>query len=111
MARIIFGSTRLSLSYIDEELYEMVSSYIDGTKDEFTYIGVCNFIRERAKKENKFQKEDDTEYSDIELLPSDASRISKALWQKIWNKEIFIDLNKDIYRGHYARDTIFCKNL
>lgn len=109
MQKRIFGSTRLSLSYTDEELDEKVSSYVDMAKDEFTYNGVCGFIRERAKEEGKFQKEANTIYDDIELFPIDASRISRVLWQKIWNREIFIDFNKDPFHNYSSQETFFCK--
>ena len=61
------------------------------------------------KKEGKLKKEANTEYSEIEMLPSDATKISRILWQKIWDKEIFIDFNKNPYSSNYPNDTVFIK--
>lgn len=104
-----YGITPLAVSYTDVELKNKISNFIDLSDYEVTYKQLCNYILNEAKKEGKLKKEANTEYSEIEMLPSDATKISRILWQKIWDKEIFIDFNKNPYSSNYPNDTVFIK--
>ena len=104
-----YGITPLAVSYTDVELKNKISNFIDLSDNEVTYKRLCHYILNEAKKECKLKKEANTEYSEIEMLPSDATKISRILWQKIWDKEIFIDFNKNPYSSNYPKDTVFIK--
>ena len=104
-----YGITPLAVSYTDVELNNKISNFIDLSDNEVTYKRLCHYILNEAKKEGKLKKEANTEYSEIEMLPSDATKISRILWQKIWDKEIFIDFNKNPYSSNYPNDTVFIK--
>lgn len=97
------------ITYTDEELEQLISSYIAEANDEFSYRNICYYIVAKAKEEGKVQGAPHTEYTGNEISISAGNRISRILWEKIWSKEIFIAFGENPYHAHYNGDTRFLK--
>lgn len=106
--RKIYGKTALNMNYSDEELKDLINIYFN-EDGYYSYKSLCAYILNKAKENNKLDKEPNTEYSDIEISLFDADRITKILWNKIWNKEIYIDFYDNPYTSRYNNDFHFGK--
>lgn len=97
------------VTYDDQEIKKLIDKYLSDIDGEFSYLGVCHYIVNEAKRNNKVEGAPNTKYSSNEISISDGIRISKVLWEKIWNKEIFIAFGENKYRANYPGDTRFFK--
>jgi len=108
---VYYGEHPLQMIYTDEELSVKIGEFIadkikDGSKC-FSYKGLCNVLFRLAQMENKLKTEKDATYNNPVLHYNDATRISLLLWERIWNKEIFIDFYENKYVANYHEDTYF----
>ena len=108
---VYYGEHPLQMIYTDEELSAKIGEFIadkikDGSK-HFSYKGLCNFLFRWANIDNKLKIEKDATYNQPVLHYNDATRISRLLWDRIWNKEIFIDFYENKYAANYYNDTYF----
>lgn len=106
--RQVFGTTNLKLTCNKQVLRYIIESYIETSEGSFSYKDLYNYIKRIAIENNYFEKEPNTEYSQIELLNTDAQTINLILWEKIWNKTLIIDFHKNIYR-QYPEEFYFIK--
>ena len=60
---------------------------------------------------NKAEGAPNTKYSSSDISIADGIRVSRILWEKIWNKEIFIAFGDNPYRAQYKDDTRFFINM
>lgn len=108
---VYYGEHPLQMIYTDEELSVKIGEFIaDKTKDGsryFSYKGLCNVLFRLAQMENKLKIEKDATYNNPVLDYDDATRISRLLWNRIWNREIFIDFYENKYAANYHDDTYF----
>lgn len=107
----ITDSNPVPVIYTDQELKILIDKYLLDMKGEFSYKGVCHYVVNEAKCNNKVEGAPNTKYSSSDISIADGIRISKALWEKIWKKEIFIAFGDNPYRGRYNDDTRFYKYL
>ena len=108
---IYYGEHPLLMMYTDEELRTKIGEFIadkikDGSK-YFSYKGLCNILFRCAQSENKLKTEKDATYNNPVLAYDDATRISRLLWERIWNREIFIDFCENNFAATYHEDTYF----
>ncbi len=108
---VYYGEHPLQMIYTDEELSEKIGEYIADKAKEgcyyFSYKGLCNVLFRSAQTENKLKTEKDATYNNPVLDYNDATRISRLLWERIWNKVIFIDFFENKYAANYHEDTYF----
>ena len=97
------------ITYTNNELRQLIDDYISQVKGVFTYKSLCSYIVAKAKEENRVEGAPNTEYSSSELSIAAGYDVSRILWEKIWNKEIFIVFGENHYQAHYNNDTRFLK--
>ena len=94
-------SNPVPVTYDDQELLSLIDKYLSEIHGEFSYKGVCHYVVNEAKRNNKVEGAPHTHYT------SSGIRISKILWEKIWNKEVFIVFGDNPYLGQYNNDVRF----
>ena len=103
-----FDSNPVPVTYDDQELLSLIDKYLSEIKGEFSYKSLSRYVVNQAKQKDKVEGAPHTRYSSSEISITDGIRISKILWEKIWNKEIIIAFGDNPYRGISKDDTRFC---
>nr|WP_321377904.1 hypothetical protein [uncultured Bacteroides sp.] len=103
-----FGKTVLPLNCDKDKINELIDLIIFSFGDSFSFKSLCQDFKGKAEQENLFKKEANTEYSNIELNSEAIISINKIIWDKIWNKELIIDLYADTYH-QYPNDFVLIK--
>lgn len=102
-------SNPVPVTYDDQELLTIIDMYLSEMNGEFSYKGVCHYVVNEAKRNNKVEGAPHTKYSSSDISIADGIRISKILWEKILNKEIIVAFGDNPYRGVGKDDTRFYK--
>lgn len=97
------------ITYTSAELNVIINNYISNTNSEFNFNELCSFILDKAKQEKKVKDAENVEYSSSELRSLDSIRVSRILWDHIWNKEIIIAFGDNRYRSCTPGTTRFIK--
>lgn len=92
MLRHIISNTELPLRYNDDELKKVVMDCIKDCAIHFDSRTLLGLVRYRAEIDNQFLKEPNTDYSTISLTKDDCTRISKVLWDLIFERKIIVEL-------------------
>lgn len=107
---VTYDSNPVPVTYTQEELRQVIDSYLKEVDTEFSFRGICSYIVDKALKEGKVRDASHTQYSSREMSPLSAIEVSKCLWELIWDKKIFIAFGENPYAAHYAGDTRFVVN-
>ena len=97
------------LDYTDEELRTVVEDYIAAQKSEFSFKRLCLYVLHRAMDEGKTVDSRHTQYESNELKATDGIRISRILWDMIFERRIIIAFGDNPYLTTYGNDTRFVK--
>lgn len=97
-------SDPVPVTYDNQELEELIDKYLSDINGEFSYLGVCHYVVNEAKRNNRVEGAPNTKYSSSDISIPDGIRISKLLWEKIWDKEIIIVFGENKYRANYPGD-------
>lgn len=111
MYMTITDSNSVPVTYTDQELKNLIDKYLSDMEGEFSYKDMCHYVVNEAKRNNKVEGAPNTKYSSSDISIADGIRVSKILWEKIWNKEIFVAFGENPYRARYRDDTRFYKYL
>lgn len=104
---IKYGRTPLPLLYGAAEFNQIVLDIINETEtNAITYKTICSQVIHRALVDDKFNKEKNTQYSEIILCDSDCHSITKILWDLIWDKKIMIEFHAPLNFCE-SNDTMF----
>lgn len=108
----VFGAHGFDLIYDDSELKIIIGDYIENIKNSelpyFTYYTLCNKILEDAYANFQLAgREKNVFYENPTLSSKEYSRISRTLWNFIWDRLIFIDFSNNQYIAHFDNDTVF----
>ena len=78
--------------YDNNKLRDVIMMVISGRNDPtgITFVNLCYQIIQMAFQENKVRKPDDTIITSEELAPEEQVRVSRILWELIWNHKIFL---------------------
>lgn len=108
---VYYGEHPLLMTYSDEELNGKIDLYISDIKKsghlKFSYKNLCYTLFRYAMSEHCLKAEPNASYNNPVMADSDATRISRLLWNRIWNHNIFIDFHENKYTAHHD-DTWFC---
>ena len=108
MRNILYTNEPLTLDYADNRIISVIRTYIkEISRKRFTFTQLCNYILQQYIEEKKTCYDVSVFYLKPKLSPSDYGRISQALWQLIWDKEICIDFYVNPYQGQRADDQAF----
>ena len=107
---VTYNSNPVPVTYTQEELRQVIESYLKEVDTEFSFRGLCSYIVDKAIKEGKVRDASHTQYSSCEMSPLSAIEVSKCLWELIWVKRIFIAFGENPYVARCAGDTRFIIN-
>ena len=102
------GTTQLPLSFEDEELDNLLTSFISEYGKSFSYNQLCNSVKYYALHNNSFKKAPHTEYYNIGITDDDHLRITMFLWNLIWEHKLIINFH-DTANMVSSRDFKFIK--
>jgi len=105
----IYGPQRLPLTYTNAELNNIIEEFINNNKI-FSFNQLCNNILLIADQQGKLKKKPNTSYSQILLTQHDTIRISKLLWDRIWDKRLILIFNNFQDTYHNGNETFFANH-
>lgn len=107
----VYGTHPLSMNFTDEELKTLIDEFIEQHIHEndrkFSYMEICNMLFRKAQDSNRLDNQTGYRYNNPVMTDSDALRISRLLWLKIWDKKIIIHFRENNYIQNYNKDTFF----
>lgn len=107
---VIYDSNPVPVTYTQDELKQVVDSFLKDVTTEFSFRGLCSYIIDKAIKDGKVRNANNTQYSSRQMNPMSAIEVSKYLWELIWAKKIYIAFGENPYSAHYTGDTRFIIN-
>ena len=87
-----YDSYPVHLLYVNEVLRERVLMVMDSRDHTIgiTFVNLCYQIIQIAFQENKVKKPEGTIITSEELAPEEQVRVSRILWELIWDHKIFL---------------------
>lgn len=103
-----FGISNIPLTYTFQELSKKVEKIVDEMPQQFTFASLCQRVIQIADNEGKLKKEQNTEYSSVQLTTKDVQSISRIIWDMIWKNKIYIVFNAYPYHSE-SKEFVFAK--
>ena len=92
-----FSCEELPMGYSEEEISEIIREFMRENK-YFSFQRICSYIFNKASREDRIKKEENTEYrGGIKISYSDEIIVSQLLWEEIRHKRLFINFSKNPY--------------
>ena len=87
-----YDANPVHLLYNNEELRERINMVMDSRDHTtgITFVNLCYQVMQMAFQENQVKKADDTIVTSEELAPEEQVRVSRILWELIWNHKVFL---------------------
>ncbi len=87
-----YDSKPVHLLYNDEELRSRILMIIEGRDKTIgiTFVNLCYQIIQIAFQEKMVKVPEDTIITSEELAPEEQVRVSRILWELIWDHKIFL---------------------
>ena len=87
-----YDANPVHVLYNNEELRNRILMIIEGRDKTtgITFVNLCYQIMQMAFQENQVKKADDTIITSEELAPEEQVRVSRILWELIWDHKIFL---------------------
>ena len=87
-----YDSKPVHLLYNDEELRDRILMIIEGRDKTIgiTFVNLCYQIIQIAFQEKTVKVPEDTIITSEELAPEEQVRVSRILWELIWDHKIFL---------------------
>ena len=87
-----YDSTPVHLLYENEELRDRILMIIEGRDKTtgITFVNLCYQVIQMGFQENKVMIPEDTIITSEELAPEEQVRVSRILWELIWDHKIFL---------------------
>ena len=87
-----YDANPVHLIYNDEELRDRINMIMDSRDHTtgITFVNLCYQVMQMAFQENMVKKVEDTIITSEELAPGEQVRVSRILWELIWDHKIFL---------------------
>ena len=87
-----YDSNPVHLLYDNEELRDRMLMIIEGRYKTtgITFVNLCYQVIQIGFQENKVMIPEDTIITSEELAPEEQVRVSRILWELIWDHKIFL---------------------
>ena len=87
-----YDSNPVHLLYENEELRDRILMIIEGRDKTtgITFVNLCYQVIQMGFQENKVMIPEDTIITSEELAPEEQVRVSRILWELIWDRKIFL---------------------
>lgn len=96
-----YDSNPVKLNFDNETIKERVLQLVEGRESThgITFFNLCYQLRQMAISENLLDKPETTTYTNDELTPEDQIRVSRVLWELIWDKKIYVLFGRSALLG------------
>ena len=87
-----YDANPVHVLYNNEELRDRILMVIEGRDmtTGITFVNLCYHVMQMAFQENQVKKAQDTIITSEELAPEEQVRVSRILWELIWDHKIFL---------------------
>ena len=87
-----YDANPVHLLYTNEELRDRINMIMDSRDHTtgITFVNLCYQVMQMAFQENMVKKVEDTIITSEELAPEEQVRVSRILWELIWDHKIFL---------------------
>ena len=87
-----YDANPVHVLYNNEELRNRILMVIEGRDKTtgITFVNLCYQVMQMAFQENQVKKAEDTIITSEELAPEEQVRVSRILWELIWDHKIFL---------------------
>ena len=87
-----YDANPVRLLYNNEELRERINMVMDSRDHTtgITFVNLCYQLIQVAFQENKVKKPEGVIVTSEELAPEEQVRVSRILWELIWDHKIFL---------------------
>ena len=87
-----YDANPVHVLYNNEELRDRILMVIEGRDKTtgITFVNLCYQVMQMAFQENMVKKANDTIVTSEELAPGEQVRVSRILWELIWDHKIFL---------------------
>ena len=87
-----YDANPIHVLYDNASLKHLVEVTINGNDaiSGTTFLNLCRQIRQQAIRDKAIADLENTVYSSEELAPEDQVRVSRVLWELIWDKKIYL---------------------
>ena len=87
-----YDTNPVQLLYNNEELRDRINMVMDSRDHTtvITFVNLCYQVMQMAFQENQVKKAEDTIITSEELAPEEQVRVSRILWELIWDHRIFL---------------------
>ncbi|MBQ8959152.1 MAG: hypothetical protein IJ057_11755 [Bacteroidales bacterium] len=87
-----YDANPVHILYNNEELRQRILMIIEGrdTTTGTTFVNLCYQIRQQAINDHAVADSENTVYTSEELAPEDQVRVSRVLWELIWEHKVFL---------------------
>ena len=78
--------------YDNNKLRDVIMMIMNGRDDKMgiTFVNLCYQILQLAEQERMVEGGDEVTHTNSEIAPEDQVRVSRVLWDLIWDKKIFL---------------------
>ena len=85
-------SNPVHVLFNDENLKQRLLAFINSNESlsGTTFTNLCYHIRQQAIDDHAVNDSENTTYTSDELAPEDQVRVSRLLWELIWEHKIFL---------------------
>ena len=103
-----YSGSPIKLPLEDRELLKIIREYVLNLEQgSFSYLQLCDYLVKKSSVNVSDGQQGHVVYLVKRLSPSDYSRISRLLWQLLWEKVICIDFYENPYQPKRNDDTVF----
>ena len=87
-----YDANHVHLLYNNEELRDRINMIMDSRDHTtgITFVNLCYQVMQMAFQENMVKKAEDTIITSEELAPEEQVRVSRILWELIWDRKVFL---------------------
>lgn len=87
-----YDANPVKLGFNDETLKHRILHLVEGREDSngITFINLCYQLRQMAINEHLLDSPEVTTYTNDELVPEDQIRVSRLLWELIWEHKVYL---------------------
>ena len=87
-----YDANPVQLLYNNEELRERINMVMESRDHTtgITFVNLCYQIIQVAFQENKVKKSEETIITSEELAAEEQVRVSRILWELIWDHKVFL---------------------
>lgn len=87
-----FDSNPIHVLYDNETLKHLVLVIISNNDSlsGTTFLNLCHQVKQQAIRDKAIADLENTVYTSEQLAPEDQVRVSRVLWELIWDKKVFL---------------------